>query len=425
MSSVMLMGLSRTRDGWPIDLHLSFTSGIRCLMTNTISFMAAIVASLHLWLASAVLDYNFMILSCYVYHFTSFQHSCPLRVLSLVMRGLDVEDEELEQYMPFCEHLAPCVLEESVLAERTDFGQRNVANGLLQTPSHSTLADWYSWHMPAVHSDICKAHAARTQGPAQERMSVYCQPRLSFVQKEPIKGFGRPREGHATAPDSNVCGTASRVLASSIGAAQKLAEHQKRADRGACIDGRMDGRGAASAKLQVWEITAEFWKKVRKGTLLPEASTATNDVNKIKFEYVPYTGVWWDTTMGNTEHCDGLMQSFLLQSDLDTDISVHDFFERLFTPYLRDARHKRVYGGPPAPGVHKNAWSTPVLNALRPFQFACAPYINAQHLPSLHHCLSRSGGSPVYRGGHGESVFACASTLVRRGEYRAQTGIWR
>jgi hypothetical protein len=166
MSNTMLMGLSRTRDGWPLDLHLSFTSGIRCLMTNTISFMA-IVASLHLWLASAVLDYNFMILSCYVYHFTAFQHSCPLRVLSLVLREIDVEDEEFEQYQRFCEHLAPCVLEASVLAESTDFGPRNVPNGLLQTPSHSTLADWYSCHVPAVHSDISKAHAARTQGPAR------------------------------------------------------------------------------------------------------------------------------------------------------------------------------------------------------------------------------------------------------------------
>jgi hypothetical protein len=27
--------------------------------------------------------------------------------------------------------------------------------------------------------------------------------------------------------------------------------------------------------------------------------------------------------------------------------------------------------------------------------------------------------------GHGESVIECASTLVQRGEYRAQTGIWR
>ena len=33
--------------------------------------------------------------------------------------------------------------------------------------------------------------------------------------------------------------------------------------------------------------------------------------------------------------------------------------------------------------------------------------------------------SPVYLRGHGQSVFACASTLVQRGEYRAQTGIWR
>jgi hypothetical protein len=43
----------------------------------------------------------------------------------------------------------------------------------------------------------------------------------------------------------------------------------------------------------------------------------------------------------------------------------------------------------------------------------------------LHHGLPRGRESPVYRRGHGESVFACASTLVRRGEYRAQTGIWR
>jgi len=378
MSSAMITGLARTRDGWPLDLHLSFVSGVRSLLTNTISF-TAIVASLHLWLASAVLDYNFMILSCYMYHFTAFQHSCPLRVLSLVMRGFEVDDEEFEQYLRFCEHLAPCVLEASVLSERTDFGPRNVASGVLQMPSHTTLADWYTYHVPALHSDISKAHAARTQGAAQERFSVYCQPRLSFVHKEPIKGFGRPREGNTQAPDPNVCGTPSRVIGTSVGAAQKLAEHQRRVDKGACIDGRMDGR---AAKLQEWENTTEFWKRVRKGTLLPEASTATNDMHKIKFEYVPFTGLWWDQTMANAEHCDGIVQSFLLQSDLDTDISVHGFFENLFAPFLRHSqRDERVYGGPHAPGAHTNAWATPVLNALRPFQFVCAPYIDAQHLP--------------------------------------------
>ena len=90
---------------------------------------------------------------------------------------------------------------------------------------------------------------------------------------------------------------------------------------------------------------AEHQKRVDKG-LLQEASTATNDVHKIKFEYVLYTVVWWDTTMSNTKHCDCLVQSFLLQSYLDTDISIHNFFEKLFTTYLRDANHKRMYGVP-------------------------------------------------------------------------------
>jgi hypothetical protein len=40
-------------------------------------------------------------------------------------------------------------------------------------PSHGKLADWFSFHLPAMHKDILQAHAARTQGPAQERF--YCQ----------------------------------------------------------------------------------------------------------------------------------------------------------------------------------------------------------------------------------------------------------
>ncbi len=252
-----------------------------------------------------------------------------------------------------------------MLTERTDFGPRNVASGLLQMPSYSKLADWFSFFVTASHSDILRAHAARTQGPAQERFSAYCKPRLSFVHKESIKGFGRPREGHAVAPDPNICGTPSRVLATSFGNAQKPVEHQRRIDKGACIDGRFHGHPPGAPKLQAWENTVEFWKKVRKGTLLPEASTSTSDAHKIKFDFVPYTGIWWDTTMLNAEHTDGLVQSFLLQSDLDVDVSLHAFFSALFRPYLQHKQsEERVYGGPQAPGVHKNAWNTPVLNGL-------------------------------------------------------------
>jgi hypothetical protein len=221
---------------------------------------------------------------------------------------------------------------------RNDFGPCNVPSGVLQMPSHGTLADWFSWHAPVTHGDISKAFVARTQGPAQERMSACCQPRLSFVHSESIKGFGRPKDGHATAPDVNVCGTPSRVLASTVGAAQKPAEHQKRVDKGACIDGRVEGRPAGSAKLQVWENTVEFWKKVRKGTLLPEASTATNDVHKIKFEYVPYTGLWWDTTMLNTELVDGILRSAI------SSVEMNGLEEQADNAKARD-----LYWGPSGP----------------------------------------------------------------------------
>ena len=194
MSSEMLMGLSRTHDCWPIDLHLSFTLGIHCLMTNTISFMD-IVVLMHLWLANAVLDYNFMILSCCVYHFTIFQHSCPLRVLSLVLRELDVEDEEFDQYLRFCEHLEPCVLEASVVADRTDFGPRNVPNCLLQTPLHSTLANWYSWHMPDVHINISKAFAEPMQGPLQEPCLPTASIGCCLCTRSPSKALAGPQKG--------------------------------------------------------------------------------------------------------------------------------------------------------------------------------------------------------------------------------------
>jgi hypothetical protein len=145
MSSALLSGLSRTREGWPLDLHASYVLGIRCLMTNTISFMATL-ASLHLWLSSAVLDYNFMIMSCFVYNFTALQHTCSIRVLSLVCRGHfdTLAPEERQQYIDFCEHIAPCVFS-TYRPPVPFFGPRNVCVKELHTPDINTLAELYSW----------------------------------------------------------------------------------------------------------------------------------------------------------------------------------------------------------------------------------------------------------------------------------------
>ena len=67
--------------------------GLRALMTNKISFMA-MLSSLQLWLSCAVLDYNLVIMSCYIYHLTAFQNTCSLRILSLMLLGHELEEED-------------------------------------------------------------------------------------------------------------------------------------------------------------------------------------------------------------------------------------------------------------------------------------------------------------------------------------------
>ena len=64
-------------------------------------------------------------------------------------------------------------------------------------------------------------------------------------------------------------------------------------------------------------------------------------------------------------------------------------------------------------GMRHRCWSLVIVNTERGRQVGDVV---------LHHGLPRSRGSPVYRQGHGEGVFACASTLVRRGEYRGHPG---
>jgi hypothetical protein len=51
--------------------------------------------------------------------------------------------------------------------------------------------------------------------------------------------------------------------------------------------------------METWENTIEFWNNMCKGTLLPECSTSTNYIFKVKFDFTPHTGIWWDNTMQN------------------------------------------------------------------------------------------------------------------------------
>jgi hypothetical protein len=100
---------------------------------------------------------------------------------------------------------------------------------------------------------------------------------------------------------------------------------------------------------------------------------------KIKFEFVPYTGIWWDETMQNAGICDGILKLFLLQSQLSPNITHYEFFTLLLKPYLEYKQSsEEVYGGPTMSGKHHNAWNIPVLDKINVFAFASAPSMDQQ-----------------------------------------------
>jgi hypothetical protein len=377
MSTSMLWSMDRVSLGWPVSLHMAYEHGIKATITQTMPFMA-LISSLHIWLASAVLDISVMIMVCYMYHFTGFQHTCSLRVLSLAILGQlrepedQKEDEDWKSYINFCEFIAPCVLFNRMSSRAaTDTGPRNVKRGVLSLPSYETLQTWTSWNekrvpspQNSVQNDIAASYASRTQGPEQEKVSVYCKPRLLFRSQESIKGFGHAKDNQHFTQDENISGTTTRALATIFAREQKLSAHLQR---------------SKMHHMAPHEDTNEFWNKVQTGTALPKSSTSTNDVFKIKFEYVPFTGIWWDETMQNTGICDGILKLFLLQSKLSPNITHYEFFTALLKPYLEYKRStEEVYGGPRMRGAHQNAWNIPVLDKLNVFEFASAPGISTQ-----------------------------------------------
>jgi hypothetical protein len=389
MTSSLLLAMDRVVRGWPLDLHQAFELGIRAVLTQNISF-CAMLNSLHIWLSSAVLDINIMILSSYMYHFTGFQSTCSLRVLSLALIGElhDSDEEDWKAYVAFCEFMAPCLLEEHVLKQdqsrgaRMRKGPRNVCRGLLQLPSLDVLQSWLSVStftsananpdsaafrpISNVQQDMETSYQARMHGPQQRVFSVYCQPRLSLVHNEPIKGFTRNKDNQHFMYDENISGTSTRVLATMLAREQRSSAHTTRVDRGVFMFEH--------------ENTSDFWKHVQTGTAMPQSNSSTNDIFKLKFEEPPFTGIWWDETKMNAGLCDGVLKLFLLQSKLDpSSVTEYQFWTKLLTPYLNHiSSSSRVYGGPGAPDIHKDAWNSLVVDKKNMFEFASSPFKNEQ-----------------------------------------------
>ena len=110
----------------------------------------------------------------------------------------DKDEEDWKSYIAFCEFIAPCVLWNKMnYRAASDIGPRNVKKGLLSVPSYDTLQTWTTWNKTGTEqNDIAVSYASRTQGPDQEKISVYCKPRLLFRSQEAIKGFGHDKDNN-------------------------------------------------------------------------------------------------------------------------------------------------------------------------------------------------------------------------------------
>jgi hypothetical protein len=274
---------------------------------------------------------------------------------------------EWNSYIAFCDFIAPSLLEKKIFNRGPrDVRSRPVKKGLISTPSYETLRSWTQWSQTSAINEITVSYLARTQGAEQEQFSVYCKPRLHTLSHEFVKGFSIAKDNQHHSADENIMGTTSRVLATMFAKQQMPSAHAQRMKM-------------QNIHLAAHEDTTQFWNHVHSGTALPKPSTSTNDVHKFKFEYPPYTGIWWDETMQNAGLCDGILKLFLLQSNLKPDITHYEFFTAMLKPYLAHKKiSENVYGGPTMSGLHKNAWNVPVLDKSNCFEFASTPLFDQQ-----------------------------------------------
>ena len=239
----------------------------------------------------------------------AFQSTCPCNVLSLVLRGYDLTDEQEDQYMKFCQHLAPVVLKGPVTGSDPK-GPRIVKKGTLITPSFESLELWNNYNQSTVQDDIRMQFATRTSQMTNPQRSVYLTTSLKMIHTKP-----KDKQSAFAQVDKNDTCTPNRILAQTFAQQQMEAAHRTR---------------QAQGQLAEHENTVRFWENVVAGTNLPKSNSTTNDEFRVKFKFVPYTGLWWDNVVSTAGSALGIIELFLLQSGLPTDISHYDFLTRLF-----------------------------------------------------------------------------------------------
>lgn len=282
-----------------------------------------------------------------------------------------LSDDEIEAYMSLCHHILNCVVKHpSKTDQENETNIRLVPAGILQVPDKPVLEHWFhnifsknfeanktTAHARAGNFNFSNHDAILNASSAKKSLqsldtrnchsSVYCSPRLAFTHTSAVRGFGKPSANfNNTVEDKNITGTVNRIVASIFGAQQSPEMHKLRANN-------------AGLDLRPHENTDVFWSAVRSGTALPKENSNSNDVFKLCFPNPEQTGIWWDETMDNAGTCQGVLKNFLLQSNLDVNITHQEFFETFMLPFweLTNSDKSKTLQ------IHDNAeWQKPILS---------------------------------------------------------------
>lgn len=307
-----------------------------------------LLSSLHLWLFSTVLDCSLFALVGSLLYGMGFQSHCPLSVIAMACRDIEMTERQEEQYSSLCLNLLPLIASDVPATFSKDgLTARNITEGKLHLPTLQdtlTMINHKAEDAQEKITTISNKHAYSTQ-------SLYVAPSLKIVQHEAPEWFQRKQNApwnKGPTRDDYQSGSPAQIAAFVYAQGQKKKAHLERVVNG--------------HKPKPWEIPHLYWEAAHEGMRLPKCEGHDNDSNGIEFEPAWETGHWYNDTMKNVGSCSGIVNFFLTLCGCDKTTTYEDFFSiflsKFCTKHGIDVKNLKIYNA--------RNWKKPIVEDTEP-----------------------------------------------------------
>lgn len=351
-------------DAARVDLPTAYENLVLAYMRLPVD-LASVLTALYVYLNMCVLDFNLMVLSCYLTHTMGVQQHCSLVTIALVMSGFHdgLDETQQAEYANLCEFLLPVVTTPGTPGTQGTPGPYNHYSALM--PRHwlvptqelgllglgrgqdkssvEMLERWCSFDNPGLiqqglHEEI-RRQTERFQAVAPGR-STYLMNTVSYAQTvQPAWVRHRSeRQSHSRHSTGR-----EEITTGQMAAAAVFGEQHTRAASAARATGAPD-----------FQNTVLFFDHAKDGARFP--SNSRNKEKDINIRFVPNeeTATWWNTTIENAGTLEGLLLPFLQMCGASLSASRHELVSRLLAPYMRKHNLSRAV-------CRDHAWLQPVF----------------------------------------------------------------